>query len=89
MHVSRVVTLAVLGRKSDSSPTLAARAGSFWAAAGRSCWRPSRGRCGSSWEKVGDGRIEHVMDLHGVDRATAAHRASESLTRAPIPAALA
>jgi hypothetical protein len=30
-----------------------------------------------------------VMDLHGVDRTTAAHRASESLTRAPIPAALA
>lgn len=87
MHLSRVVTLAVLGRSSDSSPTLAARAGSFWAAAGRSWWRTSRGRCTSIWGDVGDGRIEHVVDLHGVDRATAAHRASESLTRAPIPAA--
>jgi hypothetical protein len=37
--------------------------------------------------EVGDGRIEHVVDLHGVDRAMAAHRASESLTRAYIPAA--
>ena len=87
MHVSRVVTLAVLGRSSDSSRTLAARAGSFWAAVGRLCWRTSRGRCTSIWGEVGDGRIEHVVDLHGVDRAMAAHRASESLTRAYIPAA--
>jgi len=87
VHVSRVVTLAVLGRSSDSSPMLAARAGSFWAAAGRSCRRTSRGRCPAVWGDVGDGRIEHVMDLHGVDRATAAHRPGESLTGAPIPAA--
>ena len=43
MHLSRVVTLAVLGRSSDSSPTLAARVRSFWAALGRSCWRTYRG----------------------------------------------
>jgi hypothetical protein len=89
VNVSRVVTLAVLGRSSDSSPTLAARAGSFWAAAGRSCWRTSQGRCTSTWGEVGDGRIEHLMDVHGVDRATAAHRASESPDPGSHPGGLA